>query len=325
MVRQLLAFARGVEGERVVVRAADVMAEVQRIARDVLPAGIELRATIPDGVPAILGDAVQLQEVLLNLVLNARDAMPDGGRISVDVKGTDVAGPALEEGPRCVVLRVSDTGSGMARHVRERAFEPFFTTKEVGKGAGLGLSMAHALVKAHGGTLDVETEEGRGATFVVRLPAASDEDSGVAPKTDGVPRGEGQLVLIVDDEEPIRMIARQTLIAFGYRVLTAANGAEAAALFAKDPKAIDVVLTDMTMPVMDGPATIRALRKIDPEARIVATSGFTTGAMGGAPHVEGADLFLPKPFAADDLLRALHEVLARGAGGARGAAQARGA
>jgi PAS domain S-box-containing protein len=325
MVRQLLAFARGVEGKRVVVRVTDVVAEVQRIARDALPACVELRATVPGGVPAILGDATQLQEVLLNLVLNARDAMPEGGRISVHVQGPDAEGPARVGGSPRVVIRVSDTGPGMARHVRERVFDPFFTTKEVGKGTGLGLSMAHALVKAHGGTLDVESEEGRGATFVVRLPAASDEDSGLARKTDDVLRGEGQLVLIVDDEEPIRMITRQTLIAFGYRVLTAANGAEAAALFARDAKAIDVVLTDMTMPVMDGPATIRALREIDPAARIVATSGFTTGAMGGAPHVEGADLFLPKPFAADDLLRALHEVLARATGGEPAAAPSRGA
>jgi PAS domain S-box-containing protein len=324
MVRQLLAFARGVEGKRVVVRVADVVTEVQRIARDALPASVELRATVPGDLPAILGDATQIQEVLLNLVLNARDAMPEGGRISVDV-GTDGAGTPLAGASPRVVIRVSDTGPGMEPHVCERAFDPFFTTKEVGKGTGLGLSMAHALVKAHGGTLEVESEEGRGATFVVRLPAASDEDSGLVRKTDDVLRGEGQLVLVVDDEEPIRMIVRQTLIAFGYRVLTAANGAEAAALFAKDAKGIDVVLTDMTMPVMDGPATIRALREIDPAARIVATSGFTTGAMGGAPHVEGADLFLPKPFAADDLLRALHDVLARAAGGQPATIPSRGA
>ncbi len=313
MVRQLLAFTRGVEGKRLVVWPKDLVLDVTRAARKALPDGVELRTAVQSGVSPVLGDEAQLHQVLLNLVINARDAMPGGGLLTIEVGHTALAAPDAPLGPqRAVYFRVSDTGEGIAASARERIFEPFFTTKAAGSGSGLGLSMALAIVKSHGGTLDAHSAEGVGTTFEVRLPALTLEEASVYREASALtPRGKNELVLVVDDEAAIRSSAGRTLTASGYRVVTASNGVEATAAFAEHAGEVAVVVTDMSMPVMDGPATIRALRAVAPGVPIVATSGFSAAWLDATPSVEGANLFLAKPYTADELLRALRDVLER--------------
>ena len=209
-----------------------------------------------------------------------------------------------------IIIAVEDTGTGMPPEVIDRIFEPFFTTKELGKGTGLGLSTTLAIVKSHGGFVRVYSEVGMGTTFRVYLPAQttrSSRDADLAQPE--LPRGNGELVLVVDDEAAVRQITRQTLEAFGYRVLLASDGAEAAAIFASRKQDIAVVLTDMMMPLMDGPMTIQVLIRIDPQVRIIAASGLNSNGMVAKAASAGVRHFLPKPYTAETLLKVLKQVL----------------
>jgi CheY-like chemotaxis protein len=208
---------------------------------------------------------------------------------------------------------VTDTGLGIPLEVRERIFEPFFTTKEVGKGTGIGLATVHTIVKSHGGFLSVESEVGRGTTFKIYLPAdPAHRTAGPAPPAvSDLPPGRDELVLVVDDEFSIRDITQQTLQAFGYRVITASDGAEAVALYAKQTQQIAVVLIDMMMPIMDGAATIQVLRRINPAIRIIVASGIDAGENIARTASAGVHDFLPKPYTAETLLKLFREVLDR--------------
>jgi CheY-like chemotaxis protein len=212
-----------------------------------------------------------------------------------------------------VLLEVSDTGTGIPPDVRDRIFEPFYTTKEIGKGTGIGLATVHTIVRSHGGFITVESEVGRGSTFKVYLPAdpALRASETISPFVEELPRGRGELVLVVDDEFSIRDIMKQTLEAFGYRVIIASDGAEAVALFAMETGKISLVITDMMMPVMDGAAAIRALSAIDPTLRIIAASGIESGQNVDKATLAGVTDFLVKPFNAEKLLRLAREVLDR--------------
>jgi CheY-like chemotaxis protein len=202
----------------------------------------------------------------------------------------------------------------MPREVIDRIFEPFFTTKELGKGTGLGLSTVLGIVRSHGGFVNVYSEVGKGSTFTLHLPAQSDDAPGagaVTIATERLPRGNGELILVVDDEASVRDVTRQTLESFGYRVVTAEDGAQAVGLYARHRDAVAAVLTDMMMPVMDGPALIAALQRIDPGIRIIAASGLSTnGNVARAVHA-GVKHFLAKPYTADAMLTLLKEVLAK--------------
>jgi CheY-like chemotaxis protein len=211
---------------------------------------------------------------------------------------------------------VADTGTGMSRETQARVFEPFFTTKDVGKGTGLGLSTVLTIVKSHGGVVDLYSEPGMGTTFKIYLPAETLEAGVPAePAAEWLPKGRGELVLVVDDEENIRALARKTLERHGYTVMEARHGAEAVALYAQY-RHIAVVLTDIAMPVMDGHAAAIALRSLDPRVRIVASSGHAAADARGAGGV--ADAFIAKPYTAEGLLRAIHDVLHGGTGGEPG-------
>lgn len=315
MVHQVLSFARGVEGEHVALHPKHLIKEIVQILHETLPKSIEIKYQIPDDLWIISADATQMHQVLMNLCVNARDAMPEGGSISIRAENAVVdenyARMHIEAKPgRFVLITVSDIGSGMTPEVQNRIFEPFFTTKEMSKGTGLGLSTALTIVKSHGGFINVYSELHRGSQFSLYLPALDGPatvDAG-ALKTD-LPLGNGQLILVVDDEESIREITRGTLEAFGYSVITAGDGTEALALYAERNTEIAVVLTDMVMPFMDGPATIRALRRMNPAVKIIAASGLATGQRTTEDFLEGVSVFLNKPYTAEKLLKTLAQVL----------------
>jgi len=265
----------------------------------------------------VVGDATQLHQVLMNLAVNARDAMPDGGTLTVAADNLEIDAQYASSyadarpGPY-VMLAVSDTGTGMPPEVRDRIFEPFFTTKEVGKGTGLGLSTVHAIVKSHGGFITVASKVGQGSTFKIFLPADPTLPQGSRGSSPlEMLRGHNELVLVVDDEASIRGITRQTLEAFGYKVLTASDGAEAVAVFAQHKDKIAAVLIDMAMPVLDGPVAIQALLRIHPSARIIAVSGLASNISVSKAAAAGAKDFLPKPYSAEAMLKMLRVVLER--------------
>jgi PAS domain S-box-containing protein len=315
MVRQVLSFARGVEGERVALQPKHLIKEIVKILRETLPKSIEISFLIPNDLWIISADATQMHQVLMNLCVNARDAMPEGGSIAIKAENVFVdqnyARMHLEAKPgRFVSISVSDTGPGMTPEIQSRIFEPFFTTKEMTKGTGLGLSTALTIVKSHGGFINVYSELHKGSQFTLYLPAVDMPGAAdsAALQTD-LPLGHGELILVVDDEESIREITRSTLETFGYNVLTASDGTEALALYADKKNEIAVVLTDMVMPFMDGPATIRALQRMNPKVRIIAASGLGAGQRAGEGALEGVSVFLNKPYTAEKLLNTLAHVL----------------
>jgi CheY-like chemotaxis protein len=264
----------------------------------------------------VSGDPTQVHQVLLNLCVNARDAMPNGGRLTIAVENClldeQYAAMNIAATPgRYVNISVTDTGGGIPGELVDKIFEPFFTTKGPNKGTGLGLSTVLAIVKSHGGFVNVYSEPGNGTTFKVYLPAlnVSSETRKLQPEETSLPRGDGETILVVDDEASVLTITTQTLEAFGYRVLTATNGADALAIYVQHKNEIAAVLTDMTMPIMDGAATIQALKRIHPAVKIIAASGLT--ANGSTVHVPGGDVkrFLTKPYTAGTLLKALRATL----------------
>jgi signal transduction histidine kinase/CheY-like chemotaxis protein len=315
MVRQVLSFARGVEGERVALQPKHLIKEIVKILRETLPKSVEISFRLPEDLWIISADATQMHQVLMNLCVNARDAMPDGGSISISAENTFVdenyARMHIEAKPgRFVLITVSDTGPGMPPEIQSRIFEPFFTTKEMTKGTGLGLSTALTIVKSHGGFINVYSEIHKGSQFSLYLPALDAPGTAEASTLRGdLPLGNGELVLVVDDEESIREITRGTLETFGYAVLTASDGTEALALYADRKNEIAVVLTDMVMPFMDGPATIRALQRMNPDIKIIAASGLMVGHKLGEASIEGVKVFLSKPYTAEKVLKALDQVL----------------
>lgn len=316
IVRQVLSFARGLEGERVEIQPKHLLKDLEHIVTNTFPKDIQLRFEIPNDTWTILGDPTQIHQILLNLCVNARDAMPNGGSLNISVGNCilDEQYAAMNiqaRAGRYVNISVTDSGTGMPPELIDKIFEPFFTTKELNKGTGLGLSTVMAIVKSHEGIINVYSEPGRGTTFRVYLPVAEISAEGRKEQSEqaSLPRGNGETVLVVDDEASILNITSQTLQAFGYQVLTAADGAEAVALYAQHRNEIAVVLTDMMMPVMDGPSTIHALVRIHPEIKIIAASGLNANA--GVAKVSGSGVkhFLTKPYTAGTLLKKLRTIL----------------
>ena len=315
MVKQVLSFARGTGGERVLLNPKHLLTELINILRETFPKAIEIKFNLPSGLWAVSADATELNQVLMNLAVNARDAMPAGGVLSVRAENATVdenyarmRGEAA--GGNYIKVTVEDTGAGMTQEVLGRIFDPFFTTKEVGKGTGLGLSTALAILKAHGGFIDVQSKAGQGSSFTAYLPAADFGEKAREEKLKAeLPIGRGQLILVVDDEDAIRQITKGTLEAFGYRVLTASDGTEAVALYAPRKDEVACVITDMMMPYMDGLATIRALKRLNPAVKIISASGLAEDAKAKAAAGLGVQKFLPKPYTAEALLWTLASIL----------------
>ncbi|HRE79626.1 MAG TPA: PAS domain S-box protein, partial [Opitutaceae bacterium] len=316
LVRQVLSFARGVESDKVVLNVRHIIREVESMMETLFPKNISVSVTVPYDLPPIVADPTQLNQVLLNLCVNARDAMPNGGRLTITARETEVdaqyaATNQLAKPGRFLAVDVTDNGSGMTSDVLARIFEPFYTTKEFGKGTGLGLATALSIVRSHGGFIDVVSHAGRGSTFSVYLPLQPGLTESVATTIDSdtLPMGKGELILIVDDEPTIREVTRKTLEASGYEVITAEDGAQAISLYAENRDRVAVVLTDMMMPVMDGAALVRALRRLDMSVRVIAASGFDgRGQTVAASHL-GIAHILAKPYSAKALLSTLRAAL----------------
>ncbi len=316
MVGQVLSFARGMDGQRVGIHPRQLILEIESILRDTFRKDIAMEVLASRDLWAIHGDPTQLHQVLLNLCVNARDAISGPGKILVRMDNVEIdasfAAMNLEakEGPH-LCIEVEDSGEGIPPEILDRIFDPFFTTKSGGKGTGLGLSTTLAIVKSHGGFIRAYSEPGVGTRFRVYLPAHP-ELAGALPThaPADLAHGNGETVLVVDDEAAIRQITRQTLESFGYHTLLAADGHQAVSLYTIYQSAIDVVLTDMMMPVMDGPATIRKLMAINPAVKIIATSGITANRELASLSGSGVKNFLPKPYTAETLLTCLKQVLA---------------
>lgn len=315
IVRQVLAFGRGLEGERRPLSAKASIKELAKILTETLPKGIRLDVEISPELWPIVGDSTQIHQVLLNLCVNARDAMPEGGRMRIAARNVEIdanyASMLTEITPGSYVLiEVADTGTGIPPEIIDRIFDPFFTTKGVGKGTGLGLSTVLGIVKSHGGGIQVTSEPGKGTTFNVYLPSAMDGTEVPTEKeASAVPRGNGELILVVDDEACIRNAAKFVLQDAGYKVLCAADGTEALAAFATHAGQVGAVVTDIAMPYMDGIALIRALRKMQPGIAIAASTGI--GEKNKIADLKAVDVphVLHKPYGADAILRVIREIL----------------
>ncbi|WP_009634081.1 PAS domain S-box protein [Synechocystis sp. PCC 7509] len=323
LVKQVLSFARGIEGEasgtgealRTIVQLKHLILEIANIIKETFPKSIELSLNIASDLKTVSADATQLHQVLMNLVVNARDAMPNGGSLSISAANVECdqinAQTSIEaKVGSYVVITVADTGTGIAPEIIERIFDPFFTTKEVGKGTGLGLSTTLGIIKSHDGFLEVCSEVGKNSRFKVYLPTGK---SIATPRIE-TPKplsGNGELILVVDDEAAICEIAQVALESYNYRVLTANNGIEALTLYAQNKNEINVVLLDMMMPKMDGLTTIHTLQRMNPSILFIATSGLTSSDRINLAIGKGAKAFLPKPYTAQELLKTLQETLER--------------
>jgi len=318
ITRQLLTFARGTPDARVPLPLRRLLKEMERLLRETFPRDIRLVVDTGENLWTVMGDPTQFHQALMNLCLNARDAMPEGGTLQISVANTEVDETFLAQasvvrpGPH-VCIRVADSGSGISPENIDRIFDPFFTTKAVGKGTGLGLASVLGIVRGHDGFLRVDSRAGNGAVFELYFPAS--QAAAVIAETPRSPRpfGQGEWVLLVDDEAPIRSSMQRSLETFGYRVLTATQGAEGFAVFMEHRERIRAVVTDMMMPVMGGPALIQAIRREAPHLPILGMTGVPERqAIKGLEQHQLSGM-LTKPFSLDELARALALALVDGA------------
>jgi two-component system cell cycle sensor histidine kinase/response regulator CckA len=316
LTQQLLAFSRKQMLQPRVLAMNDVVREAELILRRLLGENLAMSVTLAPDAGQVKADQGQLTQVLMNLAVNARDAMPGGGQLSIDTSNRDTtpdearAARGLQAG-KYVALRVRDTGLGMDDETQQRIFEPFFTTKPPGQGTGLGLSTAYGIVKQSGGYIGVESAPGEGTTFTILLPRVFAPAEQLAPATpEGASSARGN-VLLVEDEAAVREATKRMLRKFGFGVVESKNGAEALAAW-NDAGTIDVVLTDVVMPMMGGVELAKRLRERHPGLRIVFMSGYTQGTLDPAAMEGDATRFLPKPFTAEQLIGTLSALIEEG-------------
>ena len=317
-VKQLLVFSRGVEGQRSLVQFRHLLKEMAGIMRETFPRDIEIVERPEPNLWPVVADATQLHQVLMNLCVNARDAMPNGGKLTIGAANVQLGPNDLhihDDARPCryAVLTVSDTGNGIAPEIVNRIFDPFFTTKELGSGSGLGLSTVVGIMRSHGGFVTVYSEPGRGTVFKAYLPAAGESALSAFDQTPPpAALGRGELILVVDDEEAIRESTREILEQHQYRVVVAADGRDAMNVFLKERENVRLVLTDVMMPVMGGIALVRALRALEPNLKVIAASGLDNESKRTELAALGVADILVKPFQAAPLLNALRRHLATG-------------
>jgi two-component system, cell cycle sensor histidine kinase and response regulator CckA len=312
LVKQVLSFARGIEGDRTIFQLKHLILEMKQIVEQTFPKSIEFYTEVQPDLMTVCGDSTQLHQVLMNLCLNARDAMPNGGTLKIKAENIFIdenySSMHLDaEVGSYIVMSVSDTGFGMKKELLDRIFEPFFTTKEFGKGTGLGLSTVLGIIKGHGGFITVSSQLSKGTQFKVYLPGIK---TAIAQQIEEVemPTGQGQYILVVDDEAAIREVTAASLENHNYQAIVATDGIEAIALYAQNKDKIKGAIVDMMMPNMDGATTISTLQKMNPLLRIVAVSGLATREQVPIDKASKLAAFLPKPYTAQELLKKLHQV-----------------
>ena len=310
LVERILAFSRSGGGERVPVHVEGVVREALTLLSATLPVDVQLQTQLSAGRAAMLGDATQVHQVVVNLATNAVQAMPAGGMLSVTLQTTRVAEPyltttgALGAGDY-FVLTVIDSGSGIAPEVRDRIFDPFVTTKEVGTGSGLGLSLVHGIVTDVGGAIDVTSVPGHGSTFTVYLPWSGEANDSQTAEAPALPRGGHQQVLVVDDEEMLVRLTTETLIELGYVAVGFTSPTEALAAFRAHPERFDAVLTDERMPDMPGSVLVAALRELRPDIPVILMSGYLGAGVTVRARAAGVTTILAKPVSRRELAAAL--------------------
>ncbi|MEH2069761.1 MAG: response regulator [Nostoc sp.] len=313
LVKQVLSFARGVEGKRITLQLKHLIMEVAKILKETFPKSIEISTDIPQDLWMVSGDSTQLHQVLMNLCVNARDAMPNSGSLTISGQNLFIdenyARMNLEAKVGAyTVITVSDTGVGIPGEILDRIFEPFYTTKDVGQGTGLGLSTVLGIIKSHGGFINVYSELGSGTSFKVYLPAVGGMETFTLE--DSLPQtGHGELILVVDDEVAIQEVTKSSLETHNYKTLVASDGIEAIALYAKNADKINAVLIDIMLPSLDGLTAIRTLKKINPQVKIIATSGLMSKRKLSTVTDIGVNTFLSKPYTIKELLLCLQKVL----------------
>ncbi|MEA5616963.1 response regulator [Cronbergia sp. UHCC 0137] len=312
LVKQVLSFTRGLDGDRTILQLKHLIIEIQQIAKETFPKSIEIFTQISPDLWTVFGDGTQLHQVLMNLCVNARDAMPNGGTLKISAENflvdENYARMHIEaKANHYVLITVTDTGIGIHSKIIDRIFEPFFTTKELGQGTGLGLSTVLGIIKSHNGFINVYSEEGKGSQFNIYLPA-QDETENIEDPEIPLISGNGELILVVDDEPDICEITKTSLERYNYQVIIARDGIEAIALYVEHRDQISLVLTDIVMPCMDGLTTIRTIQKINPNVKIVAVSGLVTSDKVNAAYDLGVKAFLCKPYTANQLLQTINTV-----------------
>jgi signal transduction histidine kinase len=314
LVERILAFSRSSMGERGPVNVQAVVQETLELLAASLPSGVRLEKRLEAGDAAVAGDAIQLHQVAMNLCTNALQAMKNGGVLEVALALEVVARERrLAHGDLApgayVRLSVSDTGSGIPPHVLDRIFDPFFTTKGVGEGTGLGLSLVHGIVADLGGAIDVTTAVGRGTTFTIWLPRAGEAKAPSAEDAASLPRGDGQTVMIVDDEKPLVALAEETLAELGYEPIGFSSSVAALEAFREAPQRFDIVLTDETMPELVGTDLAREIRRMRPDIPIVLMSGYSGPQLHERASAVGIREVLRKPLQSMDIAECLGRVL----------------
>jgi PAS domain S-box-containing protein len=317
LLKQAMIFARGLEGQRVLIDPTHRLREIAQIGREMFPRNVQVLAHVPAGTWSFKGDPSQLHQALLKLCVNARDAMPNGGVLWLRVANRQLEADAavsggLPAGP-FVEIEVQDTGRGIPLAIQDRIFEPFFSTKDRCHATGLGLSIAMGIIRSHGGTIEVRSQPGAGATFSILLPAVLQKTAPPAEPPTGPPAGRGELILMVEDEAGLRDVTRTMLNQYGYQVLAASDGVEALGLLSQHQGRVKLVFTNLSMPAMDGPSLARAARRIDPHVRIIASSALGTSVQQtdkvAALQSLGISRLLAKPYTAQELLRAVRDEL----------------
>ncbi len=314
LVKQIMGFAHGIAGEPQLVQPRHLLKEMVSILEQTMPKNIEVVSVFSHDLWPIKTNPTHLHQILLNLCVNARDAMPQGGTLSLRASNLQLdpvaaAGIAGAKPGAHLKLEVEDTGTGIPPAVVKKMWDPFFTTKEAGKGTGLGLATVRSLVETHGGAITLRTEAGHGTTFGILLPASPGGESALHPGgLESVPQGRGELVLVVDDDASVRDTMSAALAGHGYRTLVAADGSEALGLFAPRSLEIKAIITDLDMPNLDGSALVQVARKLNPSVRVILVSGSADASDARRePPANGA--FLSKPCSGETLLRTLHTLL----------------
>ncbi|MDZ8108626.1 MAG: PAS domain S-box protein [Nostoc sp. DedQUE12a] len=312
LVKQVLSFARGFKGERTIIQVEYLISEIVQIAQQTFPKSIEFSTNIAEDILAVTGDTTQLHQVLMNLIVNARDALPDGGNIQISVTNQflDEAYTKMNLDANVgnyIVITIADNGIGIPPEILDKIFEPFFTTKGVHTGTGLGLSTALGIIKSHGGFIKVSSRVGKGSKFRVFLPAVEATEV-LNVENSEAHTGQGELILVVDDEAPIREIAKIILENHNYKMLAASTGIEAIALYAQYKHQIKAVLMDIMMPEMDGITAIRTLQKMNKQVQIIACSGLNSMEIFTEAADAKVQAVLSKPYTAKELLKILKEI-----------------